>query len=73
MIKEQLDKHSTSIIFYAAACFLPNIFLFFLFNNNKLLNILHFGHFVVLAIIFAVIGVVLFLLCGNWRCTILVV
>ena len=58
------DKQTSNsnILFYFAVCFLPNVFLFFLFNSNKHRNNLYFSHFAVLAAIFALLGVLLFLL-----------
>ena len=60
-MKDKVTKRS-NIVFYIAVMFLPNIFLFYLFNNNKHKNILYISHFAVLAIIFAIFGVLLFLL-----------
>jgi len=44
-----------------ASLLLPNVFLFFLFNNNKVLNTLYFFHFVILGSILAFLSLAAFL------------
>jgi len=45
-----------------AAFFLPNIFLFFLYNNNRDMNDISFGHVLVLSAALSLASVVIFLL-----------
>jgi hypothetical protein len=56
-----INQLGGNILLCFAALFMPNIFLFFLFNNNKVMNNLHFSHFVVLAVVFSIISVCIFL------------
>lgn len=46
------------ILYFLAALVLPGIFLFFLYNSNKVVNTLYFSHFV---IFFAILAVLSFL------------
>ena len=48
-------------LYYFAAILLPNIFLFFLFNNNRSENALHFNHFLVLAFALSIVSVCVFM------------
>ena len=52
-----IAQYHKNILFYLAAFLLPNIFLFFLFNSNKILNHLVFGHFVVLGLILSILSI----------------
>ena len=55
------NAKAKNIPYYIAACLLPNIFLFYLFNFNKARNDLYFSHFLVLALVFAIISIVVFI------------
>jgi len=50
------------VIYYTAALSLPNIFLFFLYDNNRVMNDIRFNQVSVLAAILAVISVCLYML-----------
>ena len=56
-----------SILYYFAAFLLPNIFLFYLFNNNKVLNHLLFSHFVVLAAFLSIISITIYMVLKKTR------
>jgi len=49
-------------LYITASLLLPNIFLFFLFNNNKIYNNLYFHHFVIVGSILALMSFATFLL-----------
>jgi len=52
-----------NLIFYIIASLVfPNIFSFYLFNNNKARNNLYFNHFIMLSIILAIFSLLIYLL-----------
>jgi len=48
--------------YYVAACSMPSIFLFDLYNRNRVGNHIIFSHVLIIAVVLAVIGTALFLL-----------
>ena len=48
-------------LYYIAATLTPSIFLFFLYNQNHRENHIVFGHVLILAIVFAMVGLVIFI------------
>lgn len=50
------------ILLFIAIAFLPNIFLFFLFNQNYLLNHLPYYHVIVVSVVLTVLSLLLFVL-----------
>jgi len=56
------SKHLLNSLYILAALFLPNLFLFYLFNNNQVANNLYFKHFIILGFIIALISLVLFVI-----------
>ena len=65
-LTEKVEKHSKQwidwVLYCCAAIFMPNIFLFDLYNRNRIQNHIPFNPTLIVAIIFAVISVGLFLL-----------
>jgi len=55
------NAKAKNILYYIAVSLLPNIFLFYLFNSNEAQNDLYFLHFLVLALVFAIISIVVFI------------
>ena len=63
--KSKAIKVSENLLYIAAVISLPNIFLFFLYNNNVDENNIRLSHILILALFFAVVSVCVFLL-FNW-------
>jgi len=62
-MKNKLNsKYLINFLYILAALFLPNLFLFYLFNNNQIANNLYFSHFLIFGIIIAFISLILFLI-----------
>jgi len=59
-----MNKHmkKADIMYYVAACLLPNIFLFYLFNSNKAQNDFYFSHFLVLAGLLSLVSFLILLI-----------
>lgn len=53
-------NNEDSVLYYTAAAFLPCVFLFFLYNRNRVMNNLFFSHILILAALFIVISLLLF-------------
>ena len=55
-------KSQSNVLYATAAILMPGIFVFYLFNVNKLENHLYFSHFVIMALICSLISCGLFVL-----------
>ena len=62
IIKSKRDIIIDRILYCLAAIFMPNIFLFDLYNRNRIQNHLPFGATIILAVIFAAVSIALFFL-----------
>lgn len=58
--EKQTFPTKLKILYYTAASLIPNIFLFFLYEQNRALNHIIFTHVLILAGIFSFVGLVLF-------------